>query len=140
MACFSIVLTAMLSRVSVLPFTLEKIREIAPRGARLSVEPKRKIRRIRSWNTVWRESVTAGIVKVYTRALSSGEGSEEIQSLYCNENQYCGSSICLLPNLSFVFRFSSVDHPKRQWADLLKDIDDVLNYVLSERSTGKAGR
>jgi len=88
----------------------------------------------------WRESVTAGIQKVYTRASSSGEGAKEIQSLYCNENQRCGSSVCLLPNLSFVFRFSSVAHPKSQWADLLKNIDDVLDYVLPERSNRKAGR
>lgn len=88
----------------------------------------------------WRESVTAGIEKVYTRAPGSAEGSEEIQSLYCNESQHCGSSICLLPNLSFIFRFSSVAHPKSRWADLLKNVDDVLNYVLPERSTGKTGR
>ena len=88
----------------------------------------------------WRESVTAGIQKVYTRASSSGEGAEEIQSLYCNENQRCGSSICLLPNLSFIFGFSSVAHPKSQWADLLKNIHDVLDYVLPERSNRKAGR
>jgi hypothetical protein len=88
----------------------------------------------------WRESVTAGIEKVYTRASGSATEEAEIQSLYCNESQHCGSSICLLPNLSVIFRFSSLAHPKSRWADLLKNVDDVLNYVLPERSTGKAGR
>jgi hypothetical protein len=88
----------------------------------------------------WRESVTAGIEKVYIRDLRAGEEAEEIQSLYCTEQQSCGSSICLAPNLSFMFKFSRVAHPKSQWADLLKNVKDVMNYVLPERSTGKAGR
>ncbi len=88
----------------------------------------------------WRESVTAGIEKVYIRDLRAGEEAEEIQSLYCTEQQSCGSSICLAPNLSFMFKFSRVAHPKSQWVDVLKNVKDVMSYVLPERSTGKAGR
>ena len=78
----------------------------------------------------WRESVSAGIEPIYTRDAPGG-----IQSLYCNKLGYCGSSICLLPNLSFIFRFSTAAHPKERWADLLKNIQDVLSYVLPEHST-----
>jgi len=82
----------------------------------------------------WRESVSAGIEKIYTR-----DAPAKIQSLYCNELGYCGSSICLLPNVSFIFRFSTVAHPKARWADLLNNVRDVLSYVLPEYSAGKAG-
>jgi hypothetical protein len=82
----------------------------------------------------WRESVSAGIEKIYTR-----DAPAKIQSLYCNELGYCGSSICLLPNVSFIFRFSTAAHPKARWADLLNNVGDMLSYVLPEYSTGKAG-
>jgi len=39
-----------------------------------------------------------------------------------------------------MFKFSRVAHPKSQWVDVLKNVKDVMNYVLPERSTGKAGR
>jgi hypothetical protein len=83
----------------------------------------------------WRESVTAGIEKIYTY-----QESQEIRSLYCNELGYCGSSICLGPNLTFVFRFSTAAYPQERWADLLRNVQDVLNYVLPEHSTRKAGQ
>ena len=82
----------------------------------------------------WRESVTAGIEKIYTR-----DAPAEIQSLYCNENGHCGSSICLLPNVTFIFRFSTAAHPKDRWADLLKNVQDALSYVLPEHSTRRVG-
>jgi hypothetical protein len=84
----------------------------------------------------WRESVTAGISKVYVRD-GSNEGRGGIQSLYCNDQQQCGSSICLASNISFIFKFSRVAHPKSQWVDLLETIDDSLAYILPERSDQK---
>jgi hypothetical protein len=87
----------------------------------------------------WRESVTADIDKVYTRVTSSTGDREEAHSLYCNQQQYCGSSVCLRPDLSFMFLFSRVDHPQSKWADLLKNINDVLSYVFPENSNRGAG-
>lgn len=87
----------------------------------------------------WRESVTAGIETVYTRVTSSTGNREQAQSLYCNQQQYCGSSVCLKPDLSFRFLFSRVDHPQSKWADLLKNINDVLTYIVPEHSNRDAG-
>src|SRR5262249_1157253 len=48
----------------------------------------------------WRESVTAGISTVYVRDPSAGVAPGKIPALYCNEQHYCGSSICVAPTLS----------------------------------------
>jgi hypothetical protein len=76
----------------------------------------------------WRESLTAGIEPVYTR-----EGPHQIESLYCNQLGYCGSSICLLPNVTFIIRFPISSYPKSQWTNLSERIEDSLGHFMIDR-------
>jgi hypothetical protein len=88
----------------------------------------------------WRESVFTRFSKIYTRDPDSGGDIGKISALYCDIQQYCGSSICLAPKLSFAFKFPSAAHPQSEWVELLNKITDVLTYVLPELPNGKAGR
>jgi hypothetical protein len=79
---------------------------------------------------IWRE-YRRNNTSIYTYAGPKLDGlRKDLQSIYCDVQSYCGSSICLAPDLSFIFSFSSKPFPQEKWLELLKNVDTILASII----------
>jgi hypothetical protein len=53
-----------------------------------------------------------------------------LQNIYCDALSYCGSTLCLAPDLGFDFKFSNEIVPQQQRIELLRRVDAILSSVL----------
>jgi hypothetical protein len=53
-----------------------------------------------------------------------------LTNIHCDALSYCGSSLCLGPQLGFSFQFSDKAVPMDRWSEFLATVDSIISYVL----------
>jgi hypothetical protein len=87
---------------------------------------------------LWREFQGRNTL-IYTYSGPKLDGVRSgLQNVYCDGLSYCGSALCLAPDMGFDFKFSSMIVPQQRWVELLRKVDTILSSIL-EAPTNRKG-